>query len=316
MTKISALRPGRTRRVGIALGGGGARGMSHYGVLRILRQYDELAPTIVAGCSAGAVAGTLYAAGIDQVRVEQMAVEFDWFRDVVEFGDTLRNLFERRHPGLMSNNRLAERVNRFIDERSFDDLPVDLAVVASDIANTQRVIFTSRRVAERIDTKTLERFLPRQKRWTPGFETRVISDFPDVGRAVQASATVPAFFAPVEIRDMQLIDGGAMDLLPVDIVKAMGADVTVAVSLGLAALPERVKSTYGVITWQLGTLGIHQLWRSLAAADVGFEITGIAGRSPVKAGQTDLMEQGAKDMLEHIEMLRETVQRRRLRLRK
>jgi len=147
--------------------------MSHYGVLRILRQYDQLAPSIVAGCSAGAVAGTLYAAGIDQVRIEQMAV---------------------------------------------------------------------------------------------------------------------------------------------DIVKAMGADVSLAVSLGLAALPERVKSTYGVITWQLGTLGVHQLWRSLAAADVGFEITGISGRSPVKAGQTDLMEQGAKDMLEHIQTLRETVQGRRVRL--
>jgi NTE family protein len=164
MTRISAPRSGKTRRVGIALGGGGARGMSHYGVLRILRQYEELAPSIVAGCSAGAVAGTLYAAGIDQGRVEQMAVEFDWFRDVVEFGDTLRNLFERRHPGLMSNNRLAERINRFIDGRTFDELPRDLSVVASDITNTRRVIFTSRRVAERLDTRTLERFLPRRTR--------------------------------------------------------------------------------------------------------------------------------------------------------
>ncbi len=299
------------QRVGIALGGGGARGISHYGVLRELRKRPDLAPDTVAGCSAGAVAGTLYAAGIDQRTVEEMAVEFDWFRDVVEIGDTLRNMFERGRPGLMSNNRLADRINTMLDGRSFDDLPMDLAVVASDIVGNRRVIFTSARVAERLDWEILHGFLPPRTRWTPGFETRVVSDFPDVGRAVQASATVPAFFAPVEIRDMKLIDGGAMDLVPVDIIKAMGAHATVAVSLGLAALPERVKSTYGVISWQLGTLGIHQLWRSLAEADVGFEITGIAERSPVKAGQVDLMEQGAADMREHMPALEGAVAARR-----
>lgn len=304
----------RSSAIGLALGGGGARGMSHYGVLRVLRKHPELAPGIVAGTSAGAVAGSLYAAGIDQETMEEIAVEFDWFRDVVEIGDTVRNLFERGHPGLMSNKRLAERINTQLDGRGFDDLPVDLAVVASDIANNRRVIFTSKRVAERIDWDILHGFLPERSRWTPGFETLVISDFPDVGRAVQASATVPAFFAPVEIRDMKLIDGGAMDVLPVDVVKAMGSGVSIGVSLGLAALPERVKTTYRVISWQLGTLGIHQLWRSLAEADIGFEITGIASRSPVKSGQIDLMEQGAADMARHIPTLRRTLRRRRLAL--
>jgi NTE family protein len=303
-------RPGRPG-IGIALGGGGARGMAHYGVLGELRRDPQSAPGIIAGCSAGAVAGSLYAARLDQPTIEQVAVEFDWFRDVVEIGDTVRSLFERGHPGLMSNNRLAERINARIGGRSFDELPKDLAVVASDIANNQRVIFTSRRVAERIDWDTLYNFLPRPERWRPGFETRVISDFPDVGRAVQASATVPAFFRPVEIRDMKLIDGGAMDVLPVDIVQSMGAEVTIGISLGLAALPERVRSTYGVISWQLGTLGIHQLRRSLAAADVGFEITGIASRSPVKAGQTDLMDQGAEDMRTHMPALKRAVRAHR-----
>ncbi len=308
MTRMISKSKGHTRpRIGAALGGGGARGMAHYGVIGELRRHPQVTPSIIAGCSAGAVAGSLYAAGLDQETIDEVAVEFDWFRDVVEFGDTVRKLFDRDPPGLMSNNRLADRINLQIDGRSFDDLPVDLAVVAGDVANNQRVIFTSRRVAERIDWNTLHAFLPPKTRWRPGFTTQVISDFPDVGRAVQASATVPAFFRPVEIRDMQLIDGGAMDVLPVDVVQAMGADVTIGVSLGLAALPERVRSTYGVVTWQLGTLGIHQLWRSLATADVGFEITGIASRSPVKSGQTDLMDQGAADMRAHVPALKRAV---------
>ena len=109
-----------------------------------------------------------------------------------------------------------------INGRSFDELDIDLAVIATDIENLRRVIFTSHRVAEKIDKKELLRFLPEPTDLKPGCSTMIISDYNDVGMAVRASCAIPGFFLPVEIRGMRLLDGGIVDQVPVDVIKAMG----------------------------------------------------------------------------------------------
>ena len=123
----------------------------------------------------------------------------------------------------------------------------------------------------------------------------VISDVEDVGLAVRASAAVPGAFMPVEVRGMRLLDGGLVDQTPVDVVRAMGARLAIGVSLGLSFMPQKMNSLMSAISATIGTLGVHQLWRSLAMADIGFEVEGIQGRSPVKPRQFDLIQLGEED---------------------
>jgi NTE family protein len=282
--------------VGIALGGGAARGLAHVGVLRALRAHPRWLPSLVAGTSVGSIVAALYAAGTPQERIESAAQEFHWFRHVIRHSHPAKSLRVRHRGGLMSNAGLAETVNGLIGKRGFDDLEVDLAVVTADLANRRRVIFTSRRVAERIRRSELEHFLPAPSSGRPGCETVIVSDYPDVGRAVQASCAVPGFFLPVKIQGRRLWDGGAVDQVPVDVVRAMGASFTFGVSLSLAFLPRKVESALAAMSAMIGILGVHQLRRSLDLADVGFQIPGIERRSLIDPRQSDLIDVGEREM--------------------
>jgi NTE family protein len=286
----------RSERIGLALGGGAARGLAHIGVLRALRSHPRWLPSIAAGTSAGSIIAALYAADVAQERIESAAGEFHWFRHVIRPTHALRAAGERYRGGLVSNAMLAETVNSLIGHRGFDELEVDLAVVAADLEHHRRVIFTSRRVAGRIRRRVLERFLPGPADDRPGCETLIVSDYPDVGRAVQASCAVPGFFRPVRIQGMRLWDGGVVDQVPVDVVRAMGACFAFGVSLSLSFLPRRVESALAAMRAMVGVLGVHQLRRSLDLADVGFQIPGIDRRSLIDTGQRDLIDIGEREM--------------------
>ncbi len=281
--------------IGIALGGGAVRGLAHVGVLRALRTHPRWLPSMVAGTSAGSVIAALYAAGLPQERIESAALEFHWFRHVIRPS--------RHRGGLMSNALLAETVNNLIGHRGFDDLDIDLAVVAADLEHRRRVILTSRRVAERIQRRELERFLPAPAEGRPGCETEVVADYPDIGRAVQASCAVPGFFLPVKVQGRRLWDGGVVDQVPVDVIRAMGASFTFGVSLSLSFLPRRVENTLAAVSAMIGVLGVHQLRRSLDLADVGFQIPGIDHRSPIDTRQRDLIDLGEQEMTTRLAQL-------------
>lgn len=268
--------------------------MAHVGVLRALRRYPQLKPTLIAGTSAGAVIGALYAAGISHDRLEEIVVHLDWFSHVIRLGDMVA-VKERQRGGVFPNSRLGEMVNEELQGRGFSDLESDLAILATDVEHRRRIIFTAPHTAERLDRWWLEQFLPPPRRGAPGIETVVVSDVEDVGLAVRASSAVPGAFMPVEIRGMRLLDGGLVDQTPVDVIRAMGAKTAIGVSLGLSFMPQKMNSLMSAMTATIGTLGVHQLWRSLEMADIGFEVEGIQGRSPVKPGQVDLLNIGERD---------------------
>jgi NTE family protein len=289
------------KRVGVAFGGGGARGLAHIGVIRALRNHPASLPFVVSGTSAGSIAAVLYAAGFPQAELESEARRFEWFRNVIRLSDTVRAVVRReRHGGLVSNALLGDTVNALLGGRSFDDLPVDVAVVAADIEHRRRVIFTSVRVAKRLRMRELERYLEPPVDDLPGCETLVISDVPDVGLAVRASCAVPGIFLPVEIGGMRLVDGGVVDQVPVDVVRAMGATFTVGVSLAMGYAPEEIHRPAGAVAAVIGILGQHTVRRSLDLADVGFQISGIESRSLVDIHQLDLIDQGERDTEAHL----------------
>ena len=287
-------------RLGVAFGGGGARGLAHIGVIRTLRSAGFL-PSLVAGTSAGSIAAVLYAAGLEQERMEELASHFDWFRHVIKLSDTIRRPpGPGRRAGLLSNRGLGDTVNDLVGHRSFDELPVEVAVVATDLERRARVIFCPARTAQRLRRRELERFLPPPRSGLPGCETVVVSDLDDVGLAVRSSCAVPGIFLPVEIRGMRLVDGGIMDQVPVDVVRAMGASFSIGVSLAMGWAPERISRPAEAIAAMVAAMGVHSLRGSLELADIGFQIPGIEARSLVDPRQRDLVELGAAEMAERL----------------
>ncbi len=202
---------------------------------------------------------------------------------------------------MVSNAKLGNTMNALLEGRSFDDLEIDLAVVATDLENRRRVIFTSRRVVKRLIQKELTQFLPEPTDSLPGCVTEIISDCKDIGMAVRASCAVPGVFMPVRVHGMRLLDGGLVDQVPVDVVRAMRANVTIGISLALAFIPQKFKSTPSILSGMVGMLGVQQLRKNLDRADIGFQIQGIDRRSLIDPRQLDLLDIGESNMNERLD---------------
>ncbi len=241
----------------MALSGGGARGAAHVGVLRGL---EELGIPIdcLAGTSMGAVVGGLYASGMPLAAVETMLLERDWgalFADRVSYRDLAfrRKQTQRRYrfgvrlglsrggirlpTGLSAGHQLGLVLEtQLIDApRDFDQLPVPFRSVATDIVTGEKVVLGSGSLAH----------------------------------AIRASATIPGVLAPLEIEGRLLVDGGLVDNLPVDVVRAMGADVVIAVDISEPLYRRDQINSLVAITWQV--VGIQtrgNMTAQLAAADV------------------------------------------------
>ena len=133
--RAAALEPLRNAErpvIGLALGGGAARGFAHVGVIKVL-EANGIRPDIVVGTSAGSFVGALYAGGYDVVALEKIAreVKTEQLRDIV-FPDR----------GFVKGERLQDFVNQKLDNRSIEELPLRYAAVATDLADGTIAIFT------------------------------------------------------------------------------------------------------------------------------------------------------------------------------
>jgi NTE family protein len=179
----------RRPKIGFVLGAGSARGWAHIGVLRALTE-EGIKPDFIAGCSVGALVGAAFAAGrLDQL--EAWAIALDWKRmlRLADFG--LRG-------GLIRGRRVREVFREQFVERSFSELPVQFAAVATDLHSGQEIWLREGKVSD----------------------------------AISASIAVPGLFQPVLYEDRFLVDGSVVNPIPVSLCRAMGADVVVAVDLG------------------------------------------------------------------------------------
>lgn len=208
-------------RVGLVLGGGGAKGAAHIGVLRVL---DELRIPVdcVAGTSMGALIGATFAAGAAPEDIERQVLEINWSRTVGSEGQRDRTPINRKLEGLTYTNNLDVGIkngkirgsggllrtqdiedvlrNLVLEARltqDFDDLPIPYRAVATDMVAGEMVVLGEG----------------------------------DLAVAMRASMSVPGAFSPVVMGDKVLSDGGMMRNLPVDIARELCADVVIAVSL-------------------------------------------------------------------------------------
>jgi NTE family protein len=197
-------RLGRTPRLGLALGGGGAKGLAHIPMLEAL---DELGirPHRIAGTSIGAVIGALYAAGRSGKQIRALVEEFlisdkDRARDWFPLPRSLRWLDfldpTLKEGGLLDSDDFIRYLGETITARRFRDLEIPLRVMASDLWSGEPVVLDSGEL------------LP----------------------AVQASMALPGVFPPVRLNGRELIDGGVTDPLPYDLL-TRDCDLIVAIDV-------------------------------------------------------------------------------------
>jgi len=118
-------------RIGLALGGGAAKGFAHIGVIKML-EANGIRPDVVSGTSAGSVVGALYASGMDAFQLQETAISLDQasIRDVRLFSG-----------GLVQGQKLQDYVNQLVENRTLDKLDKPLAVVSTQLETGQRTVF-------------------------------------------------------------------------------------------------------------------------------------------------------------------------------
>jgi NTE family protein len=185
--KSAKTSPGRCKW-GLALGGGSVRGAAHVGVLAVLER-EGIRPDVIAGTSAGAVVGAGYAAGVPAEELLRHFLAARWSR--------IGRPSLKSRLGMFDAHPLAKMVGRVTKARTFGDLEIPFAAVASDIRTGERVVLTEGELCE----------------------------------AVLASAAIPVMFQPVRRDGHLLVDGSITDNLPVGAARSLGADYVVAVDV-------------------------------------------------------------------------------------
>ena len=210
----------RRPRVGLVLSGGGAKGLAHIGVIKVLEEAG-LHVDIVTGVSMGAVVGGLYAISYSPQRLEQMALSTDWYavlddtptrRDLSMEQKTYDEIYNLSLPfkawkislpsGAIQGFRITKLLSGLTwpvqNVTNFNEFPRPFAAVATDLETGDAVVLTSGSLAE----------------------------------AIRASMSIPSVFSPVRIGDKTLIDGYVARNIPAQDAKALGADILIGVDVG------------------------------------------------------------------------------------
>jgi len=256
----AATATGERPCVGLVLGGGGARGAAHVGVLKVLER-ERIPVCAIAGTSMGAVVGSLYASGMRPAEIEAALASVDWqdlfTDDPVRAGLPMRRKEAQLNyraeleagwrdgapvlpSGAVQGQKLGLLLRRLMLDASqtthFDDLPIPFRAIATDIVSGERVVFAEG----------------------------------DLAMAVRASMAVPAVFAPAEIDGRILVDGGIVDNLPVGVVREMGADVVIAVDVGSPLLArEDIRTPLDVAYQMVSVLMQEKTNRSITSLGDG-----------------------------------------------
>jgi NTE family protein len=181
----------KKKKIGLALGGGAARGLAHVGVLRVL-QKEKIPIDMIAGTSAGAIIGAAYARHQDTERMTHDALDANWRKMAPLIDPSLPK------SGLIKGKKIRNLITSFIGgEVDFNDLKIPFACVATDIDTGEEVVIDSGSVPE----------------------------------ALRASISIPGIFAVVKHKDRYVVDGGLTTPVPVEVVRRMGADFIIAVNV-------------------------------------------------------------------------------------
>ncbi len=257
--QVPSHEPPRRLRVGLVLGGGGARGCAHIGVLKVLEEL-HVPVDAIAGTSMGALVGGLYASGLSPEEIEKAVLNADWndlFTDTLAREDLpfrrkedTRRYIEGLEVGYKDGHLVAPR--GFIVGNKLAFLMRSTTLATASVTDFDQLAIPYRAVATDIGTG----------------EAVVLSQG-DLVEAMRASISIPGVFSPVEIDGHLLVDGGLVDNVPVDVARAMGVDVVIAVDVGgRLADAERLRTAFGISKQVMSLLSRKNAEVQVALADI------------------------------------------------
>jgi NTE family protein len=218
-------------KIALVLGGGGARGFAHIGVLKALQE-ERVPVNLVVGTSVGSIAGALYCAGASLENFQNDIKDFD-VGDISNFSSIslLEMLLTDRR---LSNKKLEDFINARIGEVTFNQLQIPLVCIATDLITGERILLREGSVAF----------------------------------AARASSTVPGIFQPVEYNQRYLIDGGLSENIPVSVAKIFKADVIIAIPLSADITKNSVTNIFLTLMQAIYIQGQSLDQYNLSMADV------------------------------------------------
>ena len=252
---------GRERpKVALVLAGGGAKGVAHVGVIKVLEEAGVRVDLIV-GTSMGAIVGGLYATGLSAVELQEIVQTVDWesiFIDntprqeltirrktddlgllagpVIRFKDG-----KARLPlGAIKGQRLTLELQRLSQSAAhisdFDDLPIPFRAVATDIETGEEVVIGGG----------------------------------DLALAMRASMSIPGAFPPVRLDGRTLVDGGFVNNVPISVARSLGADTVIVAAFREKLLPvEKLTSAVSILSQSVGLMILKSSREQLASLDAG-----------------------------------------------
>ena len=251
----------------LVLMGGGARGLAHVGVLRVLEK-NGLTPDIIAGTSMGAIVGGLFAAGLSGSKLTEMlgGLSLDKYVDRPAHRSLFkrpRNLFEYvmlsdyknrffSKMGLGKEDAIETYLKSCVGDVRIEDLPIKFVCNAVDLVSGKEVLFTEGALA----------------------------------KALRATMSLPLIFAPVRMQGMLLLDGGVLNSAPVEAAEKAGAEVTVLVDIHRPLrkmAPGKLKNTFQVVQRMIDMVWAESFEERARHADFVLRV-------PVDLGTLDFSE--------------------------
>ncbi len=282
-------------KVGIALSGGGAKGLAHIGALKVLEEAGVQIDCI-AGTSIGSIVGALYAIGYRSDEIERLALSTDWvdlLTDEVSrrYVAMEEKIWDGRYMGsfpiskkgvqLPSGLIAGQKISNFLSKLTwsvhhisdFKQLPIPFTCLATDIGTGEAVPIDS------------------------GF-------LPD---AIRASMAIPTVFTPVKLQNRLLVDGGLVRNLPAEDVQRLGADIIIGIDVSFTLLPvENITSFLDIITQSLSFVEAQSRLKQHELCDILIQpdISGLTMFSFMEA--EDIIKRGeeaARQMLPQLQAL-------------
>jgi len=247
----------KKKRIGLALGGGGARGLAHIGVLKVLEK-EEIPIDLIAGTSIGALVGGAYASGINQ---DELQKKVDEYLNSTEFRSSAIKAFETAHakgevgltqriqtylrnhfyliqamfkPGILSNEDFQTTIDYFIPDIQIEETRIPFRAVATDLVSGEQITFSEGSLRQ----------------------------------AVMASCAVPGAIAPLKEGERLLSDGGIICRVPSPVARHEGADIVIAVVVDRGIGSEELRTVVDVYLRVSEIMGERLKQYDLADADV------------------------------------------------
>lgn len=249
-------------KVGVVLSGGGAKGVAHIGALRVIEE-AEIPIDYIVGTSMGSIVGGLYASGYTVNQMDSILSGQNWMNLLTDRVDRNSRLlaqkknkdkyllsvdfekspFEVIEGGLLKGNNIAYLFSELTADHLFpmkyDDLPIPFACVAADILTGKEIVMHEGILAE----------------------------------SMRTSMAIPGVFAPVKRDGMILVDGGLVNNYPVDVVRQMGADIVIGVSVaGEGSDYDDISSSLDVLSEVFNVICSNKIDENIKNTDVFIKV--------------------------------------------